>query len=95
MEFSPEIIKKVASLAKIKLSDNEITLFNQQFSDICKVILQLQEVDTSNVKPITNPSQATILFREDKISDGGYVDDIMANAPKSSFNCFAVPKVLE
>lgn len=95
MDFSPEIIKKVAKLAKIRLSDEEITIFNQQFSSISQIINDLQQVDTTDVEPINNPSRAKTLLRKDIVNDGDYVKDIMFNAPKSSFNCFVVPKVVE
>lgn len=95
MDFSPEIIKKVAKLAKIRLSDEEIGIFNQQFSSISQIIKDLQQVNTTDIDPINNPSKAKTLFRNDIVNDGDYVNDIMFNAPKSSFNCFVVPKVVE
>jgi len=95
MEFSPEKIKKVAKLAKIKLTDSEVTTFNEQFISIAQIIQKLQQVDTSNITPINNPSQATSLMREDIVTDGNYVKDILTNSPKHAFNCFVVPKVIE
>jgi aspartyl-tRNA(Asn)/glutamyl-tRNA(Gln) amidotransferase subunit C len=95
MEFSPDKIKKVAKLAKIKLTDAEVELFNDQFVAIAEIINKLQKVDTKGIEPIHNPSQATALLREDLVNDGNYVEDIVLNAPKSSFNCFVVPKVVE
>jgi aspartyl-tRNA(Asn)/glutamyl-tRNA(Gln) amidotransferase subunit C len=95
MEFSPEKIRRVAKLAKIRLTDAEINVFNDQFTSISQVIKKLQQVDTSNVTPINNPSQATTILREDIVNDGGYVKDILANSPKHAFDCFVVPKVIE
>ncbi len=95
MEFSPEKIRKVAKLAKIRLTDSEVDLFNEQFASIAQVIQKLQQVDTSNVTPINNPSQAGTLMREDIVTDGDYASAILINAPKHAFNCFVVPKVIE
>ena len=95
MEFSTEQIRKVAKLAKIKLTEAEIEIFNDQFSSIAQVITKLQQVDTTNISPINNPSSAETLLREDIITDGNYVNEIMKNAPKHTFNCFSVPKVIE
>ena len=95
MEFSPEKIKKVAKLAKVELSESEVETFNQQFSAITKIINKLQEVDVKGVTPIHNPSQNSALMRKDIVTDGGYVEDILTNAPKHAFNCFVVPKVVE
>ncbi len=95
MEFSAEIIKKVAKLAKIKLTNEEIETFNQQFASISTVINELQQVNTHGIQPIHNPSSAQTLFRKDVITDGNYVEEVMSNAPKSAYNCFVVPKVVE
>lgn len=95
MDFSPELIKKVAKFAKINLSEEEIVRFSQQFADIAAVISKLQQVDTTGVTPIHNPSQAGSLMRQDVVNDGNYVEDIMKNAPKHTLNCFVVPKVVE
>ena len=95
MDFSAEQIKKVAKLAKIKLTDGEINLFSEQFVAITSIISKLQKVNTENITPINNPSHAETLLREDVINDGHYVNDIMINAPKQTLNCFVVPKVVE
>ncbi len=95
MEFSPERIKKVAKLAKIELSEEEIIKFNQQFSAVTEIINKLQQVDTKNITPIHSPSKNSALMRIDVVTDGNYVEDILANAPKHAFNCFVVPKVIE
>lgn len=95
MEFTPEKIKKVARLAKINLNDDEVTIFNQQFEAITEVITKLQKVNTKGITPIHNPSFAQVLMRDDIVTDGNYADSILINAPKSAFNCFVVPKVVE
>jgi aspartyl-tRNA(Asn)/glutamyl-tRNA(Gln) amidotransferase subunit C len=95
MDFSSAQIQRVAKLAKIKLTDNEAATFSEQFTSIGKIIDKLKLVDTSNVTPINNPSQAATLMRKDVVSDGDYVEDVLSNAPKSDFNCFVVPKVIE
>lgn len=95
MYFSPEKIKKVAKLAKIRLTEDEIAMFNDQFVAISEIITQIQQVDTTGITPIHNPSTATTLMREDIVNDGNYVKDILVNAPKQAFDCFVVPKVVE
>jgi aspartyl-tRNA(Asn)/glutamyl-tRNA(Gln) amidotransferase subunit C len=95
MEFSPEKIKKVAKLAKIRLTEDEIKTFSDQFVAIAGVITKLQKVDTTGIAPIHNPSPAHTFTRKDVISDGNYAQDILVNSPKQAFNCFVVPKVVE
>ena len=95
MEFSPETIRKVAKLAKIRLTDLEVATFSDQFASISEVIAKLRQVDTTHIAPINNPSQATTLMREDVVTEKDQVDAILVNAPKHAFNCFVVPKVIE
>ena len=95
MDFSPEKIKKVAKLAKINLTDEEVVTFNQQFASIIEVINKLQLVNTVGITPIHNPSKNMVLMRKDVVTDGNYVEDILVNAPRHAFNCFVVPKVVE
>ena len=95
MEFTACEIKKVAKLAKIKLTTEEIELFGKQFSDIVKVINDLQKVDTSNISPIVNPSKTTMNYREDIVTEKDKSADILREAPQSSHNCFQLPKLIE
>ena len=95
MDFSPAQINKVARLAKVNLTDEEVALFNQQFQSIAEVITKLQQVDTTGITPIHNPSPNACFMRSDVVNDGNYVEEILINAPKHAFNCFVVPKVVE
>lgn len=95
MDFSSEQIRKVAKLSKVKLTDDEVTMFSEQFSEIMKIITKLQQLDTDGITPIHNPSPAKTLMRQDIVTDGNYVNDILVNAPKQAFDCFVVPKVVE
>lgn len=95
MEFSPDKIRKVAQLAKIKLSEEQVVLFNEQFKSIAEIITKLQLINTNGITPIHNPLQSSALMREDVVKKENEAEDILANAPNSAFNCFVVPKVVE
>jgi aspartyl-tRNA(Asn)/glutamyl-tRNA(Gln) amidotransferase subunit C len=95
MEFSPDKIKKVAQLAKIKLSEEQVILFNEQFKSIAEIITKLQLINTNGIPPIHNPLQSSALMREDVVKKENEAEDILSNAPTSAFNCFVVPKVVE
>ena len=56
---------------------------------------QLGEVDTDDVAPMTSVAEMQLRWREDEITDGGYSEDIVANAPAKEDSFFAVPKVVE
>jgi aspartyl-tRNA(Asn)/glutamyl-tRNA(Gln) amidotransferase subunit C len=56
----------------------------------------LNEVDVKNVEPMYGVNQSEMRRRDDKVTDGGYAKDIVANAPGGAqFDMFVVPKVVE
>jgi aspartyl-tRNA(Asn)/glutamyl-tRNA(Gln) amidotransferase subunit C len=58
-------------------------------------IEQLAEVDVEGVAPLTGGAQIALRMREDAVTDGGYREQILANAPDREGDFFAVPKVVE
>jgi len=94
-EIDEKTITKIAKLARIKLKDEEKPHYASELSAIMKFVEQLQEVNTDNVPIMTSVVSSKLPLREDKITDGGYAKDIVANAPKSDFDCFVVPKVVD
>ena len=95
MSLDKETVSKVASLARIKMTDEELDTYEPQLNNIIKWIEQLGEVDTDNVEPLANVVDIELSLREDKVSDGGYAEDILANAPETLEGFFVVPKVVE
>ena len=67
----------------------------EELNNIMKWIEELNEVDISNVEPMTGVSNMTLREREDKVTDGGYQDKIVSNAPEKIDTSFSVPKVIE
>ncbi len=95
MQLDNTTVKKIAKLARIRLSEEETTLFAGELSHIFGWIEQLNELDTEGVPQLTSVSDVTLPWREDKVTDGGYQQEIVANAPKTEHGCFVVPKVIE
>lgn len=94
--FTEQDIKKVAKLARIKLDQSEITQYQHELSNILLIIDNLQKIEVANIHKMTNVREdAALPMREDKVSDGNIVEEIMKNAPSHEFNCFKVPKVVE
>jgi aspartyl-tRNA(Asn)/glutamyl-tRNA(Gln) amidotransferase subunit C len=67
-----EDILKLARLAQIDLTDDEVTEFTAEFSEILKYVEQLQTVDTKGLEPTSQVTGLTNVTREDKIYDYGY-----------------------
>jgi len=58
-------------------------------------IEQLNEVNVDGVEPLTGAAQMALKMRDDVVTDGGYPDKVLANAPERAGDFFVVPKVVE
>jgi aspartyl-tRNA(Asn)/glutamyl-tRNA(Gln) amidotransferase subunit C len=95
MSLDQETIKRVATLARLKLKTEQIGPMQQDLNNILQFIDQLNEVDTSGVEAMVGGRITTMPFRSDKITDGNCVQKILENAPEVTCNMFVVPKVVE
>jgi aspartyl-tRNA(Asn)/glutamyl-tRNA(Gln) amidotransferase subunit C len=95
MSLTTAQVKKIAKLARIRLSDEEVDHYGKEISNILNWIETLQEVNTDKVPQMLSVSSVGIPLRADEVTDGDMQADILKNAPKSSFGCFEVPKVVE
>lgn len=95
MSLDKNTVKKVASLARIKMSDEELEHMAPQLSKIIGFVEQLSQVNTDNVEPLANVVDITLRLREDEITDGNYTDEILFNAPEHTQGFFVVKKVVE
>ncbi len=95
MSLTKKDVAKVANLARIKMDDAKLEELAPQLSNIIGFVEQLSEVDTDNVEPLASVVDINLRLREDKVTDGGYQKEILANAPDSLEGYFVVPKVVE
>ncbi len=95
MQVDEAIVRRIARLARIKVTADEAKGLEAELSSILDWVAQLDEVDTSNVEPMTRVVPIVLKQREDKVTDGGMAADIVKNAPMSEDGFFVVPKVVE
>lgn len=95
MSLDKKTVAKVANLARLEMSDEELEKYGPQLSNIINFVEQLAEVDTENVEPLASVVDITLRLRSDEVTDGGYQKEILANAPESLEGFFVVPKVVE
>jgi aspartyl-tRNA(Asn)/glutamyl-tRNA(Gln) amidotransferase subunit C len=95
MSVDTATVKKVASLARIAISDGDAERLVPELNNILGWIEQLGEVDTASVEPMTAVIPNTLRLRDDVVNDGGLRDDVLANAPQAEHGFFTVPKVIE
>jgi aspartyl-tRNA(Asn)/glutamyl-tRNA(Gln) amidotransferase subunit C len=94
MALDPATVRRIATLARIRMDDAEVNTLVGDLNIIFGWIEQLNEVNIDGVDPLTGASMA-LRMRDDVVSDGGYADRILCNAPDRHGEFFAVPKVVE
>ena len=95
MAVDAATVKKIGRLARIRIEESEVGKYQDELNAILGFVEQLGEVDVSGVEPMTSVTPMVLRRRDDKITDGGYAAEIVANAPLSEDNFFMVPKVVE
>ncbi len=95
MSVDNATVKRIAHLARIKLSEADVAPLAAELSGLIGWIEQLGEVDTKGVEPMTAVIPLTLKWREDVVTDGDVRDKVLSNAPASGYGFFAVPKVIE
>jgi aspartyl-tRNA(Asn)/glutamyl-tRNA(Gln) amidotransferase subunit C len=95
MSVDSATVKRVARLARLKISDKDVPRLAGELNSILAFVEQLNEVDVSNVEPLTSVVSQAMKMRDDVVTDGGYAKDVTKNAPASEDDFFMVPKVVE
>lgn len=81
--LSKSDVQKIASLAKLELTDEELNKYADQISQILNYINQLNEIDAEGIEPASQVTGLTNVFREDKIEKSAVIDDLLAQAPET------------
>ena len=95
MSVDNATVRKIASLARIAVTDDQVQAMVPELNNILGWIEQLGEVDTSAVEPMTAVIPNVLRLQEDVVTDGGIRDAVLANAPAGEHGFFGVPKVIE
>ena len=88
-------VKHIADLARLELTNEEISQYREQLSDILEYAARLQSVDTSKISPTSSVLPPRSVLREDRAESSLSVSDLLKNAPDSDENQFKVPPVFE
>jgi aspartyl-tRNA(Asn)/glutamyl-tRNA(Gln) amidotransferase subunit C len=95
MAVDAATVRKIARLARLGLGEDEVAPLAAELSAILGFVEQLSEVETSGVPPMAAVTPKLHVWREDRVTDGGVRDAVLANAPDARAGFFAVPKVIE
>jgi aspartyl-tRNA(Asn)/glutamyl-tRNA(Gln) amidotransferase subunit C len=98
VSISRDEVLKIADLAKLHFSEEELDAFTVQFQRILDYIEQLKEADVEEVEPTSHVSLTADferhIFREDEVKPSLPVEESLANAPDAGSGHFRVPKVI-
>jgi aspartyl-tRNA(Asn)/glutamyl-tRNA(Gln) amidotransferase subunit C len=92
--MTPEDIRKIAALARLRLEDGEIEKIAAQFTGILGHLERLRAVPTDGVEPLDHPLPLTDVLREDAPKAGLSHDEALAGAPDPAAGQFRVPRVM-
>jgi aspartyl-tRNA(Asn)/glutamyl-tRNA(Gln) amidotransferase subunit C len=95
MAIDAATVRKVAHLARIKTPEDRLEPLAAELTGILNWIEQLNEVDVQGVEPMTSNVSQPLRLRDDVVTDGDKIGDILSNAPRSADGFFVVPKVVE
>lgn len=92
--MTPEDVRAVATLSRLRLGDDELAGFTDQFNQILAYVEKLNEVDTTGVEPMASVLDASNVLRDDEPGPMLSCDEALANAPRRTEGFFSVPKVI-
>jgi aspartyl-tRNA(Asn)/glutamyl-tRNA(Gln) amidotransferase subunit C len=95
MSLDKTTVAKIATLARIRLTDAEQEKMGKELSGILAWVAQLNEVDVTGVEPMTSVTAHKPQLRADKVTDGDKREAVLLNAPEATEGFFVVPKVVE
>ena len=86
-------VEHVAKLARLDLTEEEKVKFSKQLGDVLKYVEQMNEVDTTNVEPLSHVVDFNNVMRDDEIHYDCTKEQLMMNAPEEENGFFKVPKI--
>ncbi|UAW97893.1 Asp-tRNA(Asn)/Glu-tRNA(Gln) amidotransferase subunit GatC [Halopseudomonas nanhaiensis] len=88
-------VEKIAHLARIALSDDDVPATTAKLSGILGLIDSMQAVDTDGIAPLAHPLETTQRLRVDQVSEINQREAFQVIAPATEAGLYLVPKVIE
>ena len=95
MTIGVDHVSRIARLAKLSFSETEKKKLARELGDILNYIEKLNELDTTEVTPLSHPTEVINVMREDQVKPSLPPDEALANAPDRQDHFFKVPKVIK
>lgn len=95
MSLTPEQVTKIAHLARLNLSDADMTTYASQLSNILKLIEEMNQVNTDHIEPLAHPLELAQRLRKDIVTEPNLREHYQQIAPQVEAGLYLVPKVIE
>jgi aspartyl-tRNA(Asn)/glutamyl-tRNA(Gln) amidotransferase subunit C len=95
MSIDQAAVRRIARLARIAVTDDEVPHLQGEINAILAFVEELGTVDVAGVEPMTSVIPMKLPMRADEVTDGGIETLVLANAPLTEDGFFLVPKVIE
>lgn len=95
MEITDETIEYVGILAQLELSDEEKKAAKKSMTEMLDYVNKLNELDTSDVEPMSHTFPVANVMREDVVTNGDDSENMLKNAPEKTENAYIVPQTFQ
>lgn len=95
MSLTQQDVKKIADLARLTVSEEDLALYTPQLSHILEFIEQMNQIDTTHLEPLAHPIETPLRLRSDEVTQSNQRDAFQAIAPLVESGLYLVPKVIE
>ncbi len=95
MSLDADQINRIATLARLGISSEQVPEYAKNLSDILDFVEQMNSVDTTGVKPMAHPQDVVQRLREDVVTEQNQREEFQALAPATENGLYLVPKVIE
>lgn len=95
MSLTPEQVRKVATLARLKMDDAQINGYAHELSGILDMVAALEAAQTGDIAPMSHPMDLTARLRADEVTESDEREAFQAIAPQVADGVYLVPKVIE
>lgn len=92
--LNPNEIRRLARLARLKVSEDDLQGLSQELSKIVSLVNQLAEVPTEGIEPMVHAFDLQNVLAPDRVQPSLPRDEALRNAPSHDGECFLVPAVL-
>lgn len=95
MSLSKDDVKKIAHLARLNMSENDLELYSAQLSNILNFVEQMNSAKTDNIQPIAHPLDLAQRLRPDVVTAENQRSETQAIAPQVEAGLYLVPQVID